>query len=84
MKEAHCEGYRRLIVEQILKGSLKETLYSWPDRMVNDGKASPLKIKKETIYQNDQVTYVCDKVGVHLHLRTLILPLMPMVADWSS
>lgn len=34
--------------------------------MVNDGEVSPLKIKKETIYQRDQVTYISDKVGANL------------------
>ncbi|SLM35564.1 cysteine dioxygenase [Lasallia pustulata] len=57
--DAHC-------VMKILKGSLKETLYTWPDRnMVNDGKASPLKIEKETMYHRDQVTYISDKIGLH-------------------
>lgn len=34
--------------------------------MVKDGKVSPLKTKKETIYQKDQVTYISDKVGANL------------------
>lgn len=48
---------------QILQGSLKETLYEWPDQNALDkGKKSPLRIKKETIYSENQVTYMCDKV----------------------
>ena len=38
--------------------------------MVNDVEASPLKIKKETVYQKDQVTYISDKVGVNLRLQS--------------
>ncbi|KAI4125043.1 MAG: hypothetical protein LQ347_005507 [Umbilicaria vellea] len=57
--DAHC-------VMKILKGSLRETLYTWPDDdMVNDRKGSPLKIKRDTIYQKDQVTYISDKIGLH-------------------
>lgn len=49
---------------QVLKGCLQETLYTWPDRnLVNDGKPSPLKIKKETIYGENQVTYMSDNVS---------------------
>lgn len=48
---------------QVLKGSLKETLYTWPDRnVVNAGKPSPLRIQKETVYANNQVTYMSDNV----------------------
>lgn len=53
---AHC-------LMKVLKGSLKETLYSWPnENVVNDGLASPLRTKKETIYGRDQVTYMSDNV----------------------
>lgn len=48
---------------QVLKGSLKETIYTWPDRnVVNAGKPSPLRIQKETVYANNQVTYMSDNV----------------------
>lgn len=48
---------------QVLRGSLKETLYTWPDRnVVNAGKPSPLRIQKETVYANNQVTYMSDNV----------------------
>lgn len=50
-------------IPQVLKGSLKETLYTWPDRnVVNAGKPSPLRIQKETVYANNQVTYMSDNV----------------------
>lgn len=59
--DAHC-------VMKVLKGSLKETLYTWPNRnQVNDGLASPLKIQKETVYGRDQVTYMSDNVRKHIH-----------------
>lgn len=49
---AHC-------IMKILKGSLKETLYSWPDQtLVQDGESSPPMVKKETIYQENEVTYI--------------------------
>ncbi|KAI9812144.1 MAG: capsule-associated protein CAP1 [Pycnora praestabilis] len=57
--DAHC-------VMKILQGSLKETLYTWPDRnIVNDHKTSPLDITKETIYSKNQVTYMSDDLGLH-------------------
>jgi len=56
---SHC-------VMKVLKGSLKETLYTWPDRnVVNAGKPSPLRIQKETVYANNQVTYMSDNLGLH-------------------
>ncbi|PWY95446.1 cysteine dioxygenase [Aspergillus sclerotioniger CBS 115572] len=56
---AHC-------VMKILKGSLKETLYAWPDQdKLQHGESSPLQIKKETIYNENQVTYMSDKLGLH-------------------
>jgi len=56
---AHC-------IMKILKGSLKETLFSWPDQCVlNNGEPSPPKVKKETVYQENQVTYMSDQLGLH-------------------
>ncbi|OKL60606.1 Cysteine dioxygenase [Talaromyces atroroseus] len=57
---AHC-------VMKILKGSLKETLYSWPEKddQTPSGQESPLQITKETIYNENQVTYMSDKLGLH-------------------
>lgn len=57
---AHC-------VMKILKGSLKETLYSWPEEgcQAPNGQESPLQITKETVYGENQVTYMSDKLGLH-------------------
>ncbi|KAL1961336.1 hypothetical protein VTO42DRAFT_64 [Malbranchea cinnamomea] len=56
---AHC-------VMKILKGSLKETLYDWPDKdKVEKGEDSPLKITRETVYEENQVNYMSDKLGLH-------------------
>jgi hypothetical protein len=49
---------------KILKGSLKETLYDWPDKsLIQQGQCSPPAIVKETIYNLDQVAYIS---GEHL------------------
>lgn len=56
---AHC-------VMKILKGSLKETLYSWPDQeKVEHGQVSPPQETKQTIYSENQVTYMSDELGLH-------------------
>lgn len=56
---AHC-------IMKILKGSLKETLFSWPNQSVlNNGEPSPPNVKKETVYQENQVTYMSDQLGLH-------------------
>jgi cysteine dioxygenase len=56
---AHC-------IMKILKGRLKETLYSWPDKtQLNNGEPSPPQIKKETVYTENEVTYMSDKLGLH-------------------
>ncbi|KAJ5625540.1 cysteine dioxygenase [Penicillium lagena] len=50
----------------ILKGKLQETLYSWPDKeKIEHGQISPPQITKETIYGENQVTYMSDKLGLH-------------------
>ncbi|KAJ9668204.1 Cysteine dioxygenase [Coniosporium apollinis] len=51
---AHC-------VMKILAGSLKETLYAWPEV----SEAAPLAVKKETLYTENQVTYMSDQLGLH-------------------
>ncbi|KZF22204.1 cysteine dioxygenase [Xylona heveae TC161] len=57
--DAHC-------VMKVLRGSLKESLYSWPDRnKTNEGIPSPLEIKKETVFGENQVTYMSDNLGLH-------------------
>ncbi|KAG2418303.1 cysteine dioxygenase [Aspergillus terreus] len=56
---AHC-------IMKILKGSLQETLYAWPDQdKVKQGQISPPQITKETVYHENQVTYMSDKLGLH-------------------
>ena len=47
----------------MLKGSLRETLYDWPDRnATNRGRVSPLEVRKKTVYQENQVAYMSDDV----------------------
>lgn len=45
---------------KILKGGLKETLYSLPT--TNSQPPQPIK---STIYAENQVTYISDKIGLH-------------------
>lgn len=55
------------MIFQILKGKLQETLYSWPDKeKLEHGKTSPPQITKKTIYGENEVTYMSDKVGHRL------------------
>ncbi|KIW16013.1 hypothetical protein PV08_06064 [Exophiala spinifera] len=61
--DAHC-------VMKVLKGTLKETLYSVPPGQSESdssspGAATPPQIVKETLYHENQVTYISDKIGVH-------------------
>jgi len=56
---AHC-------VMKILKGSLKETLYDWPDQaLIQKGESAPPAVKKETTYNENEVAYISDKIGLH-------------------
>ncbi|BCS23824.1 putative cysteine dioxygenase Cdo1 [Aspergillus puulaauensis] len=56
---AHC-------VMKVLKGTLQETLYTWPDQeRVERGQVSPPQVKKVTTYGENQVTYMSDKLGLH-------------------
>ncbi|KAL2871121.1 putative cysteine dioxygenase Cdo1 [Aspergillus lucknowensis] len=56
---AHC-------VMKVLKGTLQETLYSWPDQdRVEHGQPSPPEITKVTSYNENQVTYMSDQLGLH-------------------
>jgi cysteine dioxygenase len=51
---------------KVLKGRLQETLFDWPDKLaLNNGQPSPLIVKKETIYHENQVTYMSDTLGLH-------------------
>lgn len=52
--------------EKILKGKLQEDLYSWPDqKQIENGESCPPQLTKQTIYGEDQVTYMSDKLGLH-------------------
>ena len=54
------------IIIQILQGSLRETLYDWPDESTKkNGPPAPLHAKKETIYEENEVTYMSDKVSAN-------------------
>ncbi|KAF9636819.1 putative cysteine dioxygenase protein [Lasiodiplodia theobromae] len=56
---AHC-------VMKVLKGTLKETLFSWPDPdLAKEGKPAPPQAKKETLYHENGVTYMSDQLGLH-------------------
>ncbi|KAL4974447.1 RmlC-like cupin domain-containing protein [Aspergillus desertorum] len=56
---AHC-------VMKILRGTLQETLYTWPDQdKVQHGQPSPPQVTKVTRYSENQVTYMSDKLGLH-------------------
>lgn len=50
---------------KILKGNLKETLYDWPSNNTQEGSSSPPRPKRETIYEENQVTYMSDQLGLH-------------------
>ncbi|ETN45792.1 uncharacterized protein HMPREF1541_09625 [Cyphellophora europaea CBS 101466] len=57
--DAHC-------VMKVLKGTLKETLYDMPlQAEEKDGIRTPPQVVKETIYDNNQVTYISDDIGLH-------------------
>jgi len=50
----------------VLKGRLQETLFDWPDKTaINNGLESPPKVKRETIYRENEVTYMSDTLGLH-------------------
>lgn len=44
---------------KVLKGTLRETRYSHPNP------ASGPKVIKETIYKENEVTYMADELGLH-------------------
>jgi len=51
---------------KVLYGRLKETLYGWPDQeLVEHGRPSPPTVKRETIYTENDVTYISDEIGLH-------------------
>ena len=45
---------------KVLKGSLKETRFDFPRN-----NATPPVVIKETTYQEGQVTYMADELGLH-------------------
>ncbi|KAK2767478.1 Cysteine dioxygenase [Arachnomyces sp. PD_36] len=56
---AHC-------IMKVLKGSLQETRYAWPENSkVRNGEPQTLKNLKETVYHENEVTYMSDKLGLH-------------------
>ena len=52
--DAHC-------VMKILKGSLKETVYTVAD----EEHQSPPEVVKESTFKRDEVTYISDQIGLH-------------------
>jgi len=53
--DAHC-------LMKVLKGTLRETRFSYPDPQIS---SSGPKIIKETTYQENEVTYMADELGLH-------------------
>lgn len=53
---AHC-------IMRVLKGSLVETVYNWPES--SDTQGVPLSVKKQTKYQEKEVAYISDQIGLH-------------------
>ena len=60
--DAHC-------VMKILKGRLKETLYALPpcapEQPPTNGTSTAPQVVKETVYGENEVTYISDKIGLH-------------------
>ncbi|MCJ1372585.1 Cysteine dioxygenase [Loxospora ochrophaea] len=55
---AHC-------VMKVLQGCLQETQYDWPKGEIRETqKETPLNVKKETIFKENQVTYMSDNVSI--------------------
>jgi cysteine dioxygenase len=52
---AHC-------IMKVLRGSLVETRYAWP---LDQGEDCPLETISSKTYQENQVTYMSDKLGLH-------------------
>lgn len=54
---------------KILKGSLKETLYAWPDEsLIEQGQSSPPAVVKETMYNLNEVAYISGKRSLSFNL----------------
>lgn len=57
--DAHC-------VMKVLYGTLKETLYAWPDALDRSGRtSSPPEVKRVTVLKDNNVTYMSDALGLH-------------------
>lgn len=55
-----------LTMNQILQGTLQETLYHWPEESHPEkGTVASLGIKRQTIYRTNQVAYMSDQMGLH-------------------
>lgn len=51
---------------KILRGRLQETLYDWPNKAaMGEGKICPPTIKRDTVYGENDVTYMSDDMGLH-------------------
>lgn len=50
---------------KILKGRLTETRYSWPTVCLNNAHEHPLHTISEKTYEENQVAYMSDKLGLH-------------------
>ncbi|RPA88150.1 putative cysteine dioxygenase Cdo1 [Ascobolus immersus RN42] len=54
---AHC-------VMKVLKGRLEEKQFEMPETGTGN-EAKPLKLKKSTTYETNEVAYISDKIGLH-------------------
>jgi cysteine dioxygenase len=59
---------------KLLKGSLRETLYNFPDQeLVQRGVSAPITVKKETVYQENEVTYISGPLSSILYSQFILL-----------
>jgi hypothetical protein len=61
---------------------LKETLFSWPEK--GQAPNAPLQITKETVYGENQVTYMSDKVDSSPFFSNLLNEKLAKSDDNSS
>lgn len=47
---------------KVLRGSLKETRFAWPEQ---PHVPKPLKVLQERVFHENQVTYMSDQLGLH-------------------
>lgn len=51
---------------KMLEGTLQETLYDWPDQsLVERGECAPPTVKRQSVYHENEVTYISDQIGLH-------------------